>query len=173
MCLLHTNRGREMRGIMGRIAVAAMIGVAAVQPAQACWNETGQDAFKITHLNTMLLVTALRCRGGADNFLPEYNRFVVNNSSLIGNQGKVIKAYFAQTQGARGAESSLDRMSIGFANSYGTGHRNMDCRQLKMLAAELASQQQGVATLAQAADNAVMPSALPGGICPARMAARP
>lgn len=173
MPLLNTNRGRAMRGFFGRIALAAVVSAAAVQPAQACWNDAGQDAVKITHLNTMLLVTALRCRGGADNFLPEYNRFVVNNSSLIGNQGKVIKSHFAATHGAGGAEGALDRMSIGFANSYGTGHRDMNCKQLKMLAAELASQQQGVATLAQAADMAIIPSAMPGGVCPARMAARP
>jgi hypothetical protein len=162
-----------MRGILGKIALAAVVSAAAVQPAQACWNEAGQDAVKITHLNTMLLVTALRCRGGADNFLPEYNRFVVNNSSLIGNQGKVIKTHFAASHGARGAEGALDRMSIGFANSYGTGHRNMNCRELKMLAGGLASQKQGIATLAKAADMAVEPTRLPGGTCPARMAARP
>ncbi len=173
MPLLNTNRGRKMRGIKGRIALAAMVSVAAVQPAQACWNDAGQDAVKITHLNTMLLVTALRCRGGADNFLPEYNRFVINNSSLIGNQGKVIKTHFAATHGAKGAEGALDRMSIGFANSYGTGHRDMTCRQLKMLAAELASQRHGIATLAEAADAVVEPTRLPGGTCPARMAARP
>ena len=121
----------------------------------------------------MLLVTALRCRGGVDNFLPEYNRFVVNNSSLIGAQGKLIKSHLAQTEGVRGAEGALDRMSIGFANSYGTGHRTMSCGQLKMLASDLASQQQGVATLTVAADGAVGETPLPGGICPVRMATRP
>lgn len=173
MPLLNSNRGRKMRGIFGRAALAAAVSAAAMQPVQACWNEAGQDAVKITHLNTMLLVTALRCRGGADNFLPEYNRFVVNNSSLIGNQGKVIKTYFAQTQGVRGAEGALDRMSIGFANSYGTGHRSMNCQQLKLLAAGLASQKQGVATLAQAADSVIQPSAMPGGTCAVKLASRP
>ena len=162
-----------MRRIIGKIALVAMISVAAVQPAQACWNGAGQDAVKITHLNMMLMVTALRCRGGADNFLPEYNRFVVNNSSLIGNQSKVIKAHLAQMQGARGAESALDKMTIGFANSYGTGHQSMDCRQLKSFAAGLASQKHGIATLAEAAGLVVGDTRLSGGVCPARMAARP
>lgn len=173
MSMLNTNRGRKMKGIIGRVALAAVAMVAAVQPAQACWTNVGHDAVKITHLNTMLLVTALRCRGGADNFLPEYNRFVVNNSSLIGTQGKLIKAHFAQTYGARGAEGALDRMSIGFANSYGTGHRKMNCGQLKALAAKLASEKQGVATLAHAASGAVDDAQLPGGVCPVRMATRP
>jgi hypothetical protein len=161
-----------MRGIIGKFALTVAAMAAAAQPAHACWDDAGKDAIKITHLNTMLLVTALRCRGGADNFLPEYNRFVVNNSSLIGNQGKVIKMHFAATHGAKGAEGALDRMSIGFANSYGTGHRTMGCRELKMLAGGLASKRQGVATLAEAADMAVGETRLPGGACPARMAAR-
>jgi hypothetical protein len=173
MPLLNTNRGHKMRGIIGRVALAAVVTMAAVQPAQACWSNAGQDAVKITHLNTMLLVTALRCRGGADNFLPEYNRFVVTNSSLIGEQGRVIKAHFAQTHGARGAEGALDRMSIGFANSYGTGHGTMTCRHLKSLAAGLASQKHGIATLVEAAGGAVNDIQLPGGACPVRMAVRP
>jgi hypothetical protein len=162
-----------MRGIIAKIAFIAIMTSVAAKPAGACWNSTGQDAIKITHLNTMLLVTALRCRGGRDNFLPDYNRFVLNNSSLIGAQSKVIKAHLAKTYGAQGAEGALDRMAIGFANSYGTGHRNMSCGQLKALAFELASRTQGVSTLTVVADASVGETPLPGGICPVRMATRP
>ena len=162
-----------MRGIFKQAALVAAITVASAQPAQACWTNAGQDAVKIKHLNTMLMVTALRCRGGADNFLPQYNRFVTNNRALIGSQNNLIKSHLAQTTGAKGAENALDRMSIGFANSYGTGHATMNCRELKELANDLASQHHGVATLAAAADNVVNASPLPGGVCPSRMATRP
>lgn len=114
-----------MKGVIRKIAFSATMTTMMVQPAQACWSSAGQDAVKITHLNTMLLVTALRCRGGPDNFLPDYNRFVTNNNSLIGAQSKVIKAHLARTYGVQGAEGALDRMAIGFANSYGTGHRDI------------------------------------------------
>ena len=82
-----------MRGTICRVAFAVAVSTGAMEPANACLNDAGQDAVKITHLNMMLLVTALRCRGGADNFLPEYNRFVVNNSEILGNQGKLIKTH--------------------------------------------------------------------------------
>lgn len=162
-----------MRGILSKTVLVAGIALASAQPAQACWNSAGQDAVKIKHLNTMLMVTALRCRGGADNFLAQYNRFVTNNSTLIGTQNKLIKSHLAQTVGPKGAEGALDRMSIGFANSYGTGHRSMNCRQLKQLASDLASEQHGVASLAMAADQAVGNTSLPGGSCSVRMATRP
>jgi hypothetical protein len=163
----------EMRGIFKKAALAAVMTIASVQPAQACWDNAGQNAVKIKHLNTMLMVTALRCRGGADNFLPQYNRFVTNNSALIGSQNKLIKAQLAQSSGSKGAEGALDRMSIGFANTYGTGHKSMGCRELKQLAADLSSEQQGVATLTLAADQAVGETRLPGGVCAARIARRP
>lgn len=162
--------GSIVKGFIGRTALAIMIYVSAAQPAQACWNEASQSAVKITHLNTMLLVTALRCRGGVDNFLPEYNRFVVNNSKLIGEQARIIREQFTTAYGVRGAEGALDRMTIGFANSYGTGHQFMDCGALKALADELASQNLGVTQLTQAADGAIMASALPGDVCPLRIA---
>lgn len=162
-----------MRGIFRQSALAAAMIIASVQPAQACWNSAGQDAVKIKHLNTMLMVTALRCRGGADNFLPQYNRFVTNNSALIGSQNNLIRSHLAGISGARGAENALDRMSIGFANSYGTGHSRMNCSELKQLASDLAEQRQGVATLAAAADQTIDPAPLPGGICASRIAARP
>ena len=64
-------------------------------------------------------------------------------------------------------------MSIGFANSYGTGHSRMSCGELKQLALDLSLQRQGVATLVAAADKAIDHASVPGITCPVRLAARP
>ena len=162
-----------MRGIFKKAALVATAVIATAQPAQACWTSAGQDAVKIKHLNTMLMVTALRCRGGADNFLMHYNRFVTNNNSLIGSQNVLIKLHLSQSVGARGAENALDRMSIGFANSYGTGHSRMSCGELKQLASDLSLQRHGVATLAAVADQVLDNTSVPGGTCPIRLAIYP
>ena len=162
-----------MRGIFRQAVLSVTVVIASAQPAQACWNSAGEDAVKIKHLNTMLMVTALRCRGGIDNFLPQYNRFVTNNSALIGSQNNLIRSHLARIGGARGAENALDRMSIGFANSYGTGHSWMNCGDLKQLASDLSLQQQGVATLAAAADQTIDNVPLPDGVCATRMATLP
>lgn len=162
-----------MKKILKRAALSVVLMAVSVQPAQACWTNAAQDAAKIKHLNTMLMVTALRCRNTADNFLPDYNQFVVKHNSLIGAQNAALKNHLSATYGARGAEGALDRMSIGYANSYGNGHRAMDCRQLKNLAAKLASEPHGVMTMAAVADATVVGQSWSGATCPTRMATRP
>lgn len=159
-----------MTGFLRRAALVAVVTAMSAQPAQACWNTAAQDAAKIKHLNTMLMVTALRCRNTADNFLPHYNRFVVKHNALIGSQNRVLKTHLAATHGAGGAVNALDRMSIGYANSYGTGHKAMDCSQLKALAAKLSIEPHGAATLAAAADFHITGKSWSGATCPTRIA---
>lgn len=160
------NFSKKLSFVVGMVALSS-------QPAHACWTNAAQDAAKIKHLNTMLMVTALRCRNTSDNFLPHYNRFVTKHNNLIGSQNAALKGHLAQTYGARGAEGALDRMSIGFANSYGNGHKTMNCKQLKELAAKLASESHGVVTMAAAADSTVVGHSWIGPACPTRMATRP
>ena len=162
-----------MKKLLGKAALGAMLVSVSVQPAQACWSNAAQDAAKIKHLNTMLMVTALRCRNTPDNFLPEYNRFVTRHTTLIGAQNNELRNYLSATYGARGAEGALDRMSIGYVNSYGTGHKSMNCSQLRQLAAKLASEPQGAATMVAVADSVVTGQSWSGAACPARMATRP
>jgi hypothetical protein len=169
----HAKGVGEMNKFLGKAALVAVVATMSIHPAQACWTNVAQDAAKIKHLNTMLMVTALRCRNTADNFLPQYNRFVTKHNGLIGSQNAALKTHLAQTHGARGAEGALDRMSIGYANSYGNGHKAMDCRQLKELAARLSSEPHGVVTMAAVADYAVTGQSWNGATCPTRIAKRP
>jgi len=169
----HANGMRKMTNILKMTALGAVLMAVSVQPAQACWTNAAQDAAKIKHLNTMLMVTALRCRNTVDNFLPSYNQFVVKHNSLIGAQNAELRNHLSATYGTRGAEGALDRMSIGFANSYGNGHRDMECGQLKDLATRLASEPHGVVTMAAVADVNVVGASWTGAICPTRMATRP
>lgn len=162
-----------MRNLLQKATLAALLISVSVQPAQACWTNAAQDAAKIKHLNTMLMVTALRCRNTADNFLPEYNRFVTRHNSLIGSQNTELKRYLSATYGARGADGALDRMSIGYANSYGTGHKSMGCAQLRDLAARLSSEPMRVDAMAAVADSAVIGQSWSGASCSTRMASRP
>ena len=161
-----------MTSFLRKTALVAVVAAMSVQPAQACWTNASQDAAKIKHLNTMLMVTALRCRNTPDNFLPHYNRFVIKHNALIGSQNNVLKSHLAQTYGAGGAVNALDRMSIGFANSYGNGHKRMGCKELKQLAADLANQPHGVTTMASIADQSVDAKSWVGQACPVSIAKR-
>jgi hypothetical protein len=153
-------------------AVAAAIATMAVQPAHACWSNASQEAAKIKHLNTMLMVTALRCRNTPDNFLPQYNQFVTKFSGLIGTQNRLLRTHLATVSGDAGSMNALDRMSIGYANSYGTGHRFMTCGDLKQLATELTTQTHGAASLAAVADRVVTGESWSGQACPVIIASR-
>lgn len=159
-----------MTGFLRRTALVAVVTALSMQPAQACWTDAAQDAAKIKHLNTMLMVTALRCRNTADNFLPQYNRFVEKHNALIGSQNNVLKIHLSKSVGAGGVVNALDKMSIGYANSYGTGHRNMGCAELKQLAAALSVEHHGAATMAAAADRAVDNQSWSGQTCAVRIA---
>ena len=162
-----------MKRFVTAAAFSAVLMTVSVQPVHACWTNAAQDAAKIKHLNTMLMVTALRCRNTPDNFLPHYNRFVTKHNGLIGAQNAELRQHLSTTYGARGAEGALDRMSIGYANSYGTGHKAMNCGQLKNLADKLASEPHGVMSMAAVADVAVTGQSWSGAGCPSRIATRP
>ena len=148
-----------------KCALAASMALASMQPAQACWNNDAQEAATIAKLNMMLMVTGLRCRNGADNFLPQYNRFVISNNNVLGSQHAALKSYFAQTMGAKGAEGAFDRLVIDFANGYGAGHPTMGCPELKALATDLASHSNSIVTLLAVAERAVGKADVPGNAC--------
>jgi hypothetical protein len=161
-----------MRGLTKSAALVVTLFTIAAQPAQACWDDAAQNAAKISNFNMMLMVTALRCRGGSDNFLTEYNQFVRKNNALLGSQNSLIRSHFAATLGGKGAETALDKLATGYANSYGAGHASMGCKELKALATQVANQPMGVSTLTAIADNAVGNAPLPGGRCNISIAER-
>jgi hypothetical protein len=153
-------------------AIAAAMAMIAAQPAQACWSDHEAQAASVANLNMMLMVTALRCRKGSDNFLAEYNRFVKSNNATLGAQNAIIKARFARLNGAQSAESAMDGFTIGLANSYGGGAATMDCRALKGMATDLASRGWDSIGLIAIAERRAGTPHLPGGQCSAKIAAR-
>lgn len=158
--------------IAGKVAALALAATMTANPVQACWTNAEAEAADVANLNMMMMVSALRCRMGQDNFLDEYNRFVVQNNPLIGAQNAKMKAHFARINGAGAAEGAMDRFVIGIANNYGGGHESMGCTQLKMLAGELAYGNHTAASLQVLARTYVEAIPLPGGECPVAIAVK-
>jgi hypothetical protein len=96
------------------------------------------SAEKIRRLDIMLMVTALRCRFGADNFQADYEAFSARHLSALNAAGRRLTQELSARHGAQGAKRALDRLMTGMANSYGMGHPTMDCGQLKQAAHGLA-----------------------------------
>lgn len=161
-----------MKKITGSIA-AALLGVSLVAtPAQACWTNAEQDAARIANMNQMLMVSALRCRFGKDNFLSNYNRFIKNNNDVLASQHAIIKARYARTMGEKAAFAELDRFIIALSNYYGGGHGDPDCTKLEELSTELSKGKQEVKTLAMVADGIVGVPRQASHACPVAIASR-
>lgn len=144
-----------MKKFSGSIAAVLLAVSLVATPAQACWTNAEQDAARIANMNQMLMVSALRCRFGNDNFLSDYNRFVRHNNDVLASQHNIIKARYARTVGNKAAFAELDRFMIALSNYYGGGHGDPDCAKLEKLSHELSRGKQEVGALARLADEVV------------------
>jgi hypothetical protein len=123
-----------MNRISGVAAGLAALMTVSAMPAQA---QSVDAAEKVRKLDIMLMVTALRCRKGADNFQADYERFSASHLAELNAASNTLKADLSKRQGAAGAKRALDRISTGMANAYGNGHPWLDCAGLKQVAQEL------------------------------------
>jgi len=149
------------------LAASTMVAATPVQ-AQACWNSDAVNAAKVRNLDIMLMVTGLRCRMGPDNFQPDYYKFSANHLAELNVANRVIRAQFAGA-GPKAADRALDRMSVGIANSYGTGHPTLGCKQLRQITRDLAGSRVP-GSLLSAADALVGAPEIPGSACATRVA---
>ena len=140
---MRRNRGRMAAA---GLAVAAMLGAA---PANA---EPMSDAEKLRRLDIMLMVTGLRCRTGADNFQPDFQRFEAKHLPELNAAARSLAAEMVARGGRFGADRALDRISVSIANAYGGGHPWLGCHELKGLTQQLA-EARGAEPLLAAADE--------------------
>ena len=150
------------------LAASSLIGAMPAQ-AQSCWGNQAVNAAKLRNLDIMLMVTALRCRMGADNFQPDYYDFSAAHQAELNVANGVLRAQFTGA-GARLANRALDTMSTGIANSYGMGHPELGCHELRQITHDLAITKVRGALL-DAADALVGAPEIPGGSCALRVAA--
>ena len=133
--------------LLNRVAAGlAAISLAAGTPALASGAEASDmgAAEKIRRLDIMLMVTGLRCRTGADNFQADYRKFTTNHIATLNRSARSLSAEMGQR--------ALDRLSVTMANDYGQGHPWLSCKELKMVARNLA-EVRGDAPLIEAADQ--------------------
>lgn len=142
-----------MKLISGVAAGLAALSMTVAAPANA---QSVDSAEKIRKLDIMLMVTALRCRKGADNFQADYERFSSSHLAELNQASNTLKADLTKRTGAAGAKKALDKISVGMANAYGNGHPWLDCAGLKNVARDLAGNKQPGMLLA-AADEYLAP----------------
>ena len=159
-----------MRKFLTAAAVLAASTMAMSTPvqAQACWDANAVNAAKVRNLDIMLMVTALRCRMGPDNFQPDYYAFAAAHQTELNVANGVIRAQFGGG-GAKAAARALDKMSTVIANGYGVGHPHLGCKELRQITRDLGASRVPGSLLA-AADALVATPVVPGSACASRFA---
>lgn len=158
-----TGRGAGLSARAGRsslvgaiIGIAAFVGLAlgAPQPVYAAsGSETGStEAEKLRRLDIMLMVTGLRCRTTADNFIDDYGQFTTRHMSELNEANRDLRTELSARYGNAAADKALDRISVVMANEYGGGHPWLGCGELRQVTKSLALVQ-GHDTLVEAADQ--------------------
>ncbi|HZU64455.1 MAG TPA: S-adenosyl-L-homocysteine hydrolase [Novosphingobium sp.] len=131
----------------GALPAAALL----LAPVGAGAAGSASNAEKLRRLDIMLMVTALRCRSGTDDFQTDFQAFEGHHLAELNQAAHQLRDELAAREGAVAADRALDRLSVVVANQYGGGHPWLGCHELKGLAHELA-REDGVAPLLDAAD---------------------
>lgn len=161
-------------GGRGAMAAAIVLGLIAGEARAAgdCWSTQEISAARVRDLQSMLMVSALRCRTGGADVLASYNRFVAVNRSAIAGFNSTLKSYFTRTQGSVEGQRSYDRFTTALANSYGAGAGAGNCREMASLASEAASAGGSAVRLIAIAESLGLDPELPMRRCSMSIAAK-
>ena len=135
-------------------AVLAAVSTLAFVPQPAAAAVSADQASKLRQLDIMLMVTGERCRTTRDDFISDYGRFSSRHLGTLNQANAQLWQQLAVRHGSGGAQRALDRLSTTMANDYRLGHPWLGCRELKMVARNLANVE-GRATLEEAADQLI------------------
>jgi len=162
-----------MKRLVALVVAAGLVGAGAADAA--CWTREEAGAAGVRQLQSMLMVTALRCQAGGQAMLNDYNAFVAANRPVIAAGNDVIRAHFLRAAGLVAGQRGYDAFTTAMANGYGAGEgAPASCAEAAALAREAAT---GSAdALLVLVDQLALAPVLPEGRCAApapAMAAAP
>lgn len=153
------------------IAAMALAAVMFSSQAQAaCWSANEVSAAKVRDLETMLMVSALRCRTSGHDFLADYNAFVRGSRVTLTRVNDELRGHFATEVGAREALNAYDRYVTTIANRYGAGAGTLNCADFAAITRAARAEGDSYAGLSRLAEAAAVEPSLPGRACPITMA---
>lgn len=118
------------------IALAAMSAALGAMPVAA--QSATSEAEQLRQLDIMLMVTALRCRLGSEDFQSDYNRFAARHLETMNGAERELRVQYAAGQSETQARRRIDRLSTTIANRFGLGHPWLECGQLRAVTRDLA-----------------------------------
>jgi len=154
-------------GFVGLAAIAALLAT----PAQAnCWSKEAIAAAKIREFETMLMVSALRCRTSGRDFLARYNQFVREGRPILAQVNDVLRQQFVSDFGPGRGLNAYDGFVTSIANRYGAGIAELDCGDLSDITSAALAGSHSVAQLERLAISADIQPRV-GRQCPTSFAA--
>jgi hypothetical protein len=158
---------------MGKIfkstLAAAVLAALPVTSAQAaCWGEHAINAAKIRDMETMLMVSALRCRSSDPTILPAYNAFIRSSRVALTQVNDTLRRQFADQGGLNG----YDRYVTSIANRYGAGAEGLSCVDMASILSAAKSEAGSLVGLARLATAANVEPVLTDRRCPLVVATR-
>jgi hypothetical protein len=147
---------------------AVTLAAISITPARAaCWSDQSVDAARVRDMETMLMVSALRCRISGSDLLGAYNSFVRGSRAALTEVNQILQAQFA----SNGGLNAYDRYVTSVANHYGAGADGLSCRDMASILSAAGAEGNSIKGLTRLARDAGVEPALPGGRCPNAIAA--
>lgn len=154
--------------IKSTLAAAVLVAVPVTSAQAACWGETAINAAMVRDMETMLMVSALRCRSADPNILPAYNAFVRSSRVALTQVNDTLRRQFADQGGLNG----YDRYVTSIANRYGAGAEGLSCDDMSSILSAAQSESGSLAGLTRLATAAHVEPVLTGSRCPLVVASR-
>ncbi len=153
---------------------AAIIGSVLVSaPAQAgCWSAEAIAAAKVRDMETMLMVSALRCRASGHDFLGRYNNFVRKGRGALTQANDQLRAHFSAEVGTARGLNDYDRYVTSIANRYGAGAEGLSCRDMASITEAAAAEGNSFLALEKLADRADVQPIIHGRRCAVTLATK-
>ena len=149
------------------MATAAAVLALCSAPAQAaCWTPREVAAAQVRDLDTMLMVSALRCRFESAALLTEYNELVGKHRAGLGEALGVLKAHYVAAAGPKAGLDALDHYVTRVANRYGAGADGLSCASLEGIAQAALAEEPTLDALVALAERADVQPVLDEERCP-------
>jgi hypothetical protein len=146
------------------MAVGAILALASAPVNAACWTRAEVAAAEVRDLDTMLMVSGLRCRFQSTALLDTYNAMVVRHRAALTEANMLLKGHFTS---AIGGANALDSYITRVANRYGAGAEALSCDSLTSIAEAALAEPSTLSALTALAERAAVKPQLPEGACAA------
>lgn len=156
-------------GKSGLLGLAVVVALLATPAQAACWSKEAIAAAKVREFETMLMVSALRCRNSGRDFLARYNQFVRQGRPVLARANETLRAQFAADFGSARGLNAYDGFVTSLANRYGAGTDGLSCADLSDINSAALAGSGDIGSLERLADAADIRPRV-GGQCPATLA---